>query len=225
LLIIDSNGNQVGEISDPNLLQGPWDLAIHSTGSQTQVFVSNVLSGTVTRIDLKTEKGTVPQVIDEVQIASGYATRTDPNALVVGPTGLAYDPKTGNLYVASTGDNAVYVIPNAATTSHDHGKGTPVIQDDPHLHGPLGLVLGPNGDLILANGDAQSPNPTDQNQLVEYTPTGQFVGELQLDPGTAGAAFGVALQDVNGQVRFAAVNDNANAVEVWTFDIPAPHKG
>jgi hypothetical protein len=36
----------------------------------------------------------------------------------------------------------------------------------------------------------------------------------------------VALQDVNGPVRFAAFNDNTNALKVGTFDIPTPqHKG
>src|SRR5215469_4039237 len=53
LLIIDRNGSQVAALSDPNLLNGPWDLTIHDQGEFAQVFVSNVLSGTVTRINLK----------------------------------------------------------------------------------------------------------------------------------------------------------------------------
>jgi DNA-binding beta-propeller fold protein YncE len=182
------------------------------------VFVSNVLSGTVTRIDLTIPNGGVPTVASETQIASGYAVRTDPNALVVGPTGLAYNPRSGILYVASTGDNAIFAINNAAFTQHDHGMGRLIVQNN-HLHGPLGLVLAPNGDLIVSNGDAQDPNPNHLNELAEFTPSGRFVSQFQIDTGAAGAAFGIALSTANGQLRFAAVDDNTNQLITWTFKL------
>ena len=53
LLIIDRNGNLVDTLSDSQLLDGPWDLTIRDRGDRAQVFVSNVLSGTVTRIRLE----------------------------------------------------------------------------------------------------------------------------------------------------------------------------
>jgi uncharacterized protein (TIGR03118 family) len=226
ILILDSNGNQVGEISDPTLLQGPWDLTINNVDTtHAQVFVSNVLSGTVTRIDLSIPNGGTPQVDNETQIASGFAHRTDANALVVGPTGLAFDSKTGTLLVASTGDNAIYAIPNADTTSEDAGRGKAVVQDPQHLHGPLGLVLAPNGDLIAANGDAQNPDPNQPNELVEFTKKGQFVGQFQLDPGDPGAGFGLAVQRIGDQVRFAAVDDNTSTLHVWTFQTTGHSSG
>jgi uncharacterized protein (TIGR03118 family) len=218
ILILDSNGNQVGELTDSALLQGPWDLTINNVDkTHAQVFVSNVLSGTVTRIDFTIPKGGTPQVESETQIASGFVHRTDPSAVVVGPTGLAFDAKRDILYVASTGDNAIYAIKNAATTNKDEGKGTVVIQDQQHLHGPLGLLIAPNGDLIVANGDAVNPDPNHPSELVEFTRKGQFVGQFSLDPTLGDAPFGIALQTVGNQVRFAAVNDNTNTVEVWTF--------
>jgi sugar lactone lactonase YvrE len=73
---------------------------------------------------------------------------------VVGPTGLAFDARRGVLYVASTADDAIYAIPGAAVTHHDHGKGQLFIQDNAHPHGPPVLVLATNGDLIVAKGDA-----------------------------------------------------------------------
>jgi hypothetical protein len=225
LLIIDSSGHLVTTLSDPALLDGPWDLAINDMGDQAQVFVSNVLSGTVTRIDLKLPDGGMPVVESETQIASGYATRTDPNALVVGPTGLAFDPKRDVLYVASTGDNAIFAIPNAAVTQHDHGMGDLVFQDSAHLHGPLGLVLAPNGDLIASNGDAQNQDPNQLNELVEFTPQGKFVAQFQLDPGGAGGAFGIALSTDNGELRFAAVDDNTNTLHIWTFQLKHSFEG
>ncbi len=217
ILILDAFGNQVGSISGPKI-QGPWDLTIHNVDStHAQVFVSNVLDGTVTRIDLSISTGGKPQVQSETVIASGYAHHTDPNALVIGPTGLAFNAEKDILYVASTGDNAIYAVHDAADRDKSTGRGVAVIQDPQHLHGPLGLVLAPNGDLIAANGDAVNPDPNHPNELVEFTPEGKFVGQFQLDGGAPGAPFGLAVQKVGDQVRFAAVNDNTNAVDIWTF--------
>jgi uncharacterized protein (TIGR03118 family) len=222
LIVLDSNGNVVTQLTSAQLLDGPWDLAINDKGSKAQVFVSNVLSGTVTRIDLSIPHGGTPIVESETQIASGYAIRTDPAALVVGPTGLAFDAVRDILYVASTGDNAIFAIHNAAFSQGDHGMGQLIVQNDPNLHGPLGLVIAPNGDLIVSNGDAQSPNPNDVNQLVEFTPAGAFVGKFQVDSGGPGAAFGIALSTDGGQLRFAAVDDNTNSVTIWTFSTKGP---
>jgi uncharacterized protein (TIGR03118 family) len=217
LLIIDNNGNLVSQLSDSALLNGPWDLTIDDHGSKADVFVSNVLSGTVSRIDLEIPKSGTPIVESITQIASGYAIRTDPAALVVGPTGLAFDAARDLLYVASTGDNAIFAVPNAEITKSDHGTGRLVVQNDPNLHGPLGLLIAPNGDLIASNGDAQNPNPDDPNELVEFTRKGRFVGKFQVDSGAPGAAFGIALFTAGGDIRFAAVDDNTNTVTVWTF--------
>ena len=217
LMILDRNGNVVTTLSDPKLLDGPWDLTINDQGGRAEVFVSNVLNGTVTRIDLKIPNGGNPIVESETQIASGYLTRTDPAALVVGPTGLAYNPKNGTLYVASTGDNEIFAIPNAGTRRSDAGTGRVVYQDNAHLRGPLGLVLAPNGDLITANGDAVNADPTQPSELVEFTPGGKFVGQFSIDT-TEGAAFGLAVSNVGGVLRLAAVDDVTNSLDVWTFN-------
>ena len=182
LMILDRNGNVVTTLSDSKLLDGPWDLTVNDQGGRAEVFVSNVLSGTVTRIDLKIPNGGNPIVKSETQIASGYLTRTDPAALVVGPTGLAYNPKNDTLYVASTGDNKIFAISNAARRRSGAGTGRVVYQDNAHLRGPLGLVLAPNGDLITTNGDAVNPDPNQTSELVEFTPRGKFVGEFPVDP-------------------------------------------
>jgi hypothetical protein len=217
LLILDASGKVLTNLSDSVLLDGPWDLALNDRGDRAQVFVSNVLSGTVTRIDLNIPDGGVPMIESLTQIASGYAHRTDPNALVVGPTGLAYDRRTDTLYVASTGDNAIFAIPDASDRHSDHGPGRLIYNDPAHLHGPLGLVLAPNGDLILANGDAVNPDANNSNELVELTRTGKFVASFQLEKMPPGAAFGVAVTSNNGVVRFAAVDDDTNMVHIWTL--------
>jgi hypothetical protein len=151
-------------------------------------------------------------------IASGYAFGTNASAFVVGPTGLAFDSERDTLYVASTADNAIYAVRHAAITHSSHGTGAVVVPTtDPNLHGPLGLVLAPNGDLIVSNGDAINAT-ADVNEIVEYTRHGQFVAEMPVDTtGTPGGAFGIAVATFHDQLRFAAVDDNFNSVTVWTL--------
>jgi hypothetical protein len=158
-------------------------------------------------------------VESETQIASGYGFRTDMNALVVGVTGLAFDSRNDTLYVASADDNAIYAIRHAAKTQHDEGTGKVIFNDPNFLHGPLGLVLLPNGNLVFSNGDAQNPDPNHLNELVEITPKGKFVAQFQLDPGGPGGAFGIAATEVDGVLRFAAVDDNTNSVDIWTLQV------
>ena len=215
LLILNSAGAMVSSLSDASLLDGAWDLAIHDDGSRPQVFVSNVLNGTVTRLDLSIS-GTAVTVSSSTRIASGYTHRFDPAALVIGPTGLAYDTDHDVLYVASTGDNKVFAIDHARAASKDVGMGRVVYTDNVHLHGPLGLALAPNGHLITANGDAINTGGM-QNELVEFTVGGRFVAQFQVDSGAAGGAFGLAFGRSGGEFRFAAVDDVQNTLDVWTL--------
>ena len=213
LLILDRQGHLVSTLKSRQFLDGPWDLTIHDSGTSAQVFVSNVLSATVTRLDLKINPGGQLALVQTTQIASGYAHRCDPASLVVGPTGLALDPNSGILYVASTGDNEIFAVPNAMTATSDRGTGTVFIHDDLHLHGPLALALAPNGDLITAQGDAVNPDPTQPSELVEFTADG--VKQRSIDMAAPGSAFGLALGSSGGSLRFAAVDDFLNVLDIW----------
>ena len=220
LLVINPQGRLVSELKDDTLLNGPWDMTVinDNGGSQVTAFVSNVLSGTVARIVINIgDSGATLVKGSSLIIASGYNHRPDPAALVVGPTGLAFDGL--NLYVASTADNAIFKVAGAATMMSNGGMGTLIPLDSSHLHGPLALALAPNGDLVTANGDAVDPStdPQQASVIVEFTPDGRFIAQMQVDP-TAGAAFGLAFGlDSNGQSQFAAVNDNTNTATVWTL--------
>ena len=214
LLILDRHGNVVSTLSNPTLLNGPWGLTVNDLGGRAQVFVSNVYSGTVTRIDLSIpQRGNKIVVQGMVQIASGYAQRPDPVAFWVGPTGLAYNSATGVLYVASTEDNAIYAIHNAARTHGDPGTGSLVYQDATHLRGPLGLALAPNGDLLTTNGDVINGDPTQPSEIVEFTPAGAFVGQLSVDS-AQGAAFGLAMATTKHRLTLATVNDGGNTLDL-----------
>jgi len=221
LQVIDRNGNLVGSpIVDSMFLDSPWDLTIDDDGDRAQVFVSNVVSGTVSRLDVTVNSGGVT-IEHRTVIATGYGSALNGSALIVGPTGLAYDEKSDVLYVASTDDNAIFSIPNA-----EHRK-TPVVKgslvfSDPHLRGPLALVFAPNGHLLTANGDAlpASSDPTHPSEIVEFTKNGKFVGEFNVDAGQGGA-FGLATsRDLF--FNFVTVNDNTNSIDVFALPV---HQG
>jgi hypothetical protein len=215
LLVIDRTGTQVASLANSSTLDGPWDLAIHDEGDHAQVFVSDVLSGTVVRLDVSVSEHTGVQIQGATQIASGYLHRCDPNALVVGPTGLAYDAEDDVLYVASTGDNEIFAIANARKTTHDAGMGTLVYQDNAHLRGPLALALGGDGHLLTTNGDAVNTDPTHPSEMVEFTKAGKFVAQMPVNSTGIGGAFGLALKGSDDQFRLVAVDDINNALDVW----------
>ena len=218
LQVIDRNGNLVGSpIVDSTFLDSPWDLTIDDDGDHAQVFVSNVVSGTVSRLDVTVNSGGVT-IEHKTVIATGYGSALNGAALIVGPTGLAYDEKSDVLYVASTDDNAIFSIPKAGHRKTPVVKGT-VVFSDPHLHGPLALVFAPNGHLLTANGDAlpASSDPTHPSEIVEFTKNGEFVGEFNVDAGQGGA-FGLATSR-DFFFNFATVNDNTNSIDVFALPI------
>jgi hypothetical protein len=56
--------------------------------------------------------------------------------------------------------------------------------------------LAPNGDLITSNGDAVNADPTQPSEIVEFTPTGQFVRQFNVDT-VQGGAFGIGLAQIS----------------------------
>jgi hypothetical protein len=204
-------------LTKANLLDSPWDLTIQDGGDVAKVFVSNVVSGTVTRLDLAIIHGE-PVVMGTTQIAKGYTVEANEAAVILGPTGLAYDAEKDILYVASTADNAVFAVPNAGSRTAPPLNGTgAVIFKDNHLRGPLALALAPNGDLITSNGDAVNADVNQPSEIVEFTKDGKFIGQFNVDP-AQGGAFGIAVEKLgNDRARFAAVDDNTNDISVYTL--------
>jgi hypothetical protein len=218
LLLIDRDGRELGAVADPNLINGPWGMAIHDEDDTAQVFVSNVLNGTITRLDFVFSKdGEHVGIKKAVRIGSGFNHRLDPAALVLGPSGLFYDAHRDILYVASSADNAVFAINNAGSRSdYNEGTGRIIYQDNVHLHGPIDLVMTPNGHLITANSDGSNVDPNQPSELVEFTVDGEFVTQFSVDKNNGGA-FGIGLTQISDDVvRFAAVDDNANSLSIFT---------
>ena len=210
LQLIDRNGKLTQTITDK--LDGPWDLTIADHTDSATVFVSNVLNGTVTRLNLTNLMASPNAVqVKAVVIASGYTVQPNAAALILGPTGLAYDAVADTLYVASTADNEIFAVSQAGTRTSPAGRGM-VIFEDEHLRGPLALAFAPNGDLVTSNGDAVNADPTQPSEIVEFTKSGKFIGQFNVDT-AQGGAFGLAIALVGGDTaRLATVEDNTNSI-------------
>ncbi len=216
ILVIDKNGNLLSTITDP-LIKGPWDSALFDEYGSAKFFVANGLNGTVVRIDLDVDKSSV-SVKKITQIASSYTFACDPVTFVDAPTGLVYDAKKDILYVASTADNSVYAVYDAGDRHHDGGRGMLVYTDPVHLHGPLGMAMAPNGDLLVSNNDVINSDPNQPSEIVEFTVGGKFVKQISMDP-AQGGSFGLAVETMGHTAKFAAVDDATNLFLIWTLKL------
>ena len=217
LSVLSSNGAFLGTFGTNSVVNGPWGMAVQDNGSAgtgtAKVFLSNVLSGVISRFDVTYSPTQISATA--LVIASGFNHRVDPAALVLGPSGLAYDAVHDTLYVASSADNAVYQIPTAATTQ-SAVSAMFLFADLTHLHGPLDLAFLPNGHLLVANSDGSNADPLQPSELVEYTAQGAFLAQQSIDPNNGGA-FGLATYPLGwGTFRWAAVDDNTNQLNIWT---------
>jgi hypothetical protein len=216
LIVLTPTGQPAFTIANAEI-NGPWDMTAVNYGAVDLVFVTNVLNGTraakgatvdrgtVLRLIVRTAGAGAPVVMNQAVIGSGFPERTDPNALVVGPTGVGLGPDNDTLYVADSVDNAITMIPDAAIRTSSDGMGA-VLSAGGHLNDPLGLTMAPNGDVLTANG-------LDGN-IVETTEAGHQVAKRLVDhnpqPGPDrgnGALFGLA---VGGGGNLWFVDDDNN---------------
>lgn len=199
LIVLDSNGTPKETITDPRI-NGPWDMTWSECEHETALFVTNVLNGTVAgggnivnagtvlRIDLHTSKHNAPSVQSITTIGSGFPQRTDPAALVIGPTGVGLScpkvEKTGQcrhkinddkgtvLYVANSLFNQINVIDCPFTRQDSAGMGE-ILTSNGVLNDPLGLTVAPNGHILVVNGN--------DGFVTEITPSGRQIASKLLD--------------------------------------------
>jgi sugar lactone lactonase YvrE len=216
LIVLDASGKPVETFSGAPI-NGPWDMTADDDGLITTLYFTNVLNGTVAANGEVTNEGTVvrmtlftppqglgvPLVLRTTIIGSGFAERTDPNALVIGPTGVGLG-KDGTLYVADTLGNRIQAIPNAAFRLDSAGTGT-TVSEGGALNGPLGLAIAPNRDILTVNSN--------DGNLVETTPAGVQTATTDLSPDVgAGVLFGLAVVPGSDGIYF--VNDNDNTLDL-----------
>jgi hypothetical protein len=231
LIVLDSMGNAV-ETFFGSLINGHWDMTAFDGEHTAKLFVTNVLNGTqaangqvvnggtVTRLDLKVSTSAMPVLESITVIGSGFAERTDPAALVIGPTGVALSAHCGEdrdncadngddaalLYVADTLNNRITVIDHALGRTTSGGTGR-TLSSGGTLNAPLGLISTPNGDLLTVNG-------ADGN-ITEISPGGTQRAHLLIDstgsPPGNGTLFGLVFDPAHG-VYF--VDDGSNTLNL-----------
>jgi hypothetical protein len=241
LIVLDSLGNAV-ETFYGSLINGPWDMTAFEGDHEARLFVTNVLNGTVaaggavvhggtvTRLNLSLS-GAKPALESITIIGSGFAERTDPAALVIGPTGVGLkadceddrddcpadgdrhqdsgDHDSSVLYVADTLGNRVTVIDRALSRTSSAGTGR-TLSSGGSLNGPLGLVVTPGGHVLTVNSS--------DGFITEISARGMQVARKQLDntpvPGSppgAGTLFGLAFDPAAG-IYF--VDDGSNTLNL-----------
>jgi len=215
LLVIDNQGHLVNQLSQSDKINGPWGMAINDQGDHAQLFVSNVLEGTITRIEVAFQGGNF-SVVGSLTIAQGYHFGLDPTAVVVGPAGLVYDGDSDTLYVASELDNEIFALQNAGRTTSDLGTGDVIFSDSTHLRGPLGLISATNGHLITANADPSTVTSSSAgpSEIVEFTKQGQFVRTFSIDS-ASGSAFALNELFRRGSIQFSYVDDSEANLTIW----------
>jgi hypothetical protein len=196
LTILNAEGQVIRTLTAPDI-NGPWDMTAVGDGRFGTLFVTNVLNGTVaangtvvnggtvTRINLGFDHGgTDPRVISDQVIATGFGEHTDPNALVVGPTGVGLG-RHDILYVADSNGNRIAAIPDALERHTVLDGGGITVSSDPALNDPLGLAIAPNGDIVTTNGS--------DGNIVETTPDGHRTAVKTLVANGGGDLFGLAV--------------------------------
>jgi hypothetical protein len=174
----------------------------NNNGSGTAtLFVTTVLNGTVAAHGKVVNRGTVVR-INLILSSSSFpfvesmtvvgSERTDPVALVVGPTGLGLSPDGFSLYVADSLNNRTTAIPFPLFRQSSAGTGF-TITNGGGLNDPLGLNVLPDGDILTVNGG--------DGFMVQTTPDGLQVAKNLLDstgdPPGSGALFGVVAAGAN----------------------------
>jgi hypothetical protein len=247
LIVLDNMGN-VAETFFGSLINGPWDMNVEDGDHEAKLYVTNVLNGVVTpganvmvpgpvvntatvlRINLLVSEKNMPAIESMTVIGSGFPARTDPAALVIGPTGVGLSPvcdgddlddcavhhEVGErvLYVADSLSNRIAVIPDPSTRTDSAGTGI-TLSSGGSLNDPLGLTVAPNGHILTVNGN--------DGFVIEITPHGQQIAKTLLDssvgpgmpppPPGNGALFGLILDLDLGLVFVDDVTNTLNVLQ------------
>ena len=219
LIVLNSDGMPV-ETWSGHGINGPWDMtSLQVSDSYTDLFVTNVLNGTVAAAGAESTHGTVlrlsvyeppgeaPVLATTQKIAGGFDEELNSSALVLGPTGVALGSDGTTLYVADTVNSRIAAIPDAPTRSVSLPGGGMTISRGGSLNAPLGLTTAPNGDLISVEGNSPA--------AVEITPTGQQVDTITLDPfNMPGDLFGLVVAPGGNGLLFVDDNSSANSLDL-----------
>ena len=205
LIVLDSLG-QPRETFYGSLINGPWDMTAFDGDHEANLFVTNVLNGTVaaggavvrhgtvTRLNLKVSAGAPPELQSITVIGSGFPEHTDPAALVIGPTGVG-------LRASCAGDRDDCAEDGGHNEDGEHNDSSLLYVADTVSNrvavidraltrttsAGIGRTLssggslnGPLGLVVTPSGTVLTVNSSD-GFITEISPHGKQVAKMQLD--------------------------------------------
>lgn len=136
------------------------------------------------------------------EVATGFAVNNAAGFARLGPSGVSYDPKLNQLYIADGVNNTIVafthasdllvkdeiVVQSGGKTFKCLHKGTTcgkLIYSGSPLNAPVAMTLLPNGNLVVANSQGG-------NTLVELTPDGKVLDTKVVDKSSKAGVFGLA---------------------------------
>jgi hypothetical protein len=214
--IVSDTGVLVDDLQGHGLAQ-PWGQIFSGTGGTygaAAFYETNAFDGSITRINiLKSGR------FSYNKIATGFATNHGVPGTILAPSGLTYDQTNDILYMVDSDVNRVVAfshpgnIPAGGVINTPSGFSGPsagsakVLFKGAPLRAPISAALLFNGDIVVGN--------TTNNRLIEISPAGKMVGDVNLDKGAPGALFGIAASGTSVPTTKIYFNDdNANAVVV-----------
>jgi hypothetical protein len=207
----------VGKPFASDTFEDPWGEAfVAATSTQpAALYITNAPdnNGIVAGPGTGTVPGTIVRIILDTnnaqtsftEIVTGFCSGGVPG-IILGPSGLTYDPASDTLYIVDTSSASVIALAGVSSISKDgvvvNGQCTAttptpvptfsgpsmasakVIAHGPPLSAPISAALLKNGDLVVGNGDIVGPPAAPPaasattNLLIEVSPVvpGGFVG-------------------------------------------------
>lgn len=238
-------GNRFSNLTGKNVVR-PWGATwAVPTGlyeySSKALFVSDATTGSILLAVYCPPQATCESPM--TPIVTGFKVNKGKPGSILGPSGLAFDPKNcvkigqnqacGTLYVVDGANNTIVAIHNVMNLRNNKGivvgkNGTSfsgpekswasLVYSGKPLVGPISSALLYNGNLVVGN----TLEPKGKNSLIEVAPAkctavpckpGTVVAQVNVDKGAAGALFGIV---ATGSGKSAAVyfnDDNKNNVQ------------
>ena len=217
LIVLNSHGVPV-ETWAGNGINGPWDMTVgQRVRAFAELFVTNVLNGTVAAAGNEVDHGTVlrlsvfdppgrPPLLfarrDRDRLRRGAQlerARARPDRRRARPERHALRRRHGAQPDRRHPVRHEPLLPRAGRRLHR--------QPGWRLNAPLGLTLAPNGDLITVNGN--------DGNAVEVSPFGAQVDTVTIDPfDSGGDLFGLAIAPNGNGVLFVDDNGSANTLDL-----------
>jgi hypothetical protein len=239
-------GKLTKSITGKNVVR-PWGAAwavpsgIYEYASKA-LFISDATKGTIL-LAVSCAGGGGTCTTPMTPVVTGFKVNHGKPGSILGPSGLAFDPKNcvkiganqacGTLYVVDGANNTIVAIHNVMNLrkakSITVGKGgktfggpdkswASLLFSGKPLKGPISSALFANGNLVVGN----TTEPAGTNSLIEIAPPkcsavpckpGTVVDQVNVDKGAAGALFGIVVGGSKKSPVLYFNDDNANNVQ------------